>query len=113
MLTRADILRPRERQYKTVSAFGGKIRLRQLFGIERAEFEDATMNMAGTAKDGLRRIAILIIYTAVDGEGDQLFTMDDVDEIANLPFDELHSVFMAAMRLNALTKEDVDSLGKG
>lgn len=114
MLSRDDILKPRERKYRTISAFGGKVRLKELTGLERAEFEDATSEMirSATSTGGLRRMAAMLVFTVVDEEGGQVFSMEDVDQIANLPFPEVEKVFTEAVKLNALTKEDVDSLGK-
>lgn len=100
-----------------VPEWGGDVRIRGLSGSERDEYEAAMVHFApGTATGRLKLENVrarLVSMTAVDENGDRLFTDKDVVLLGKKSGSALDRVFEAAKRLSGLSDEDVEELAEG
>lgn len=118
LLTREAILGADDRRTEDVHVpeWGGTVRVRALSGAERDAFEAA---IAGVRPDGSRRFnlvnvrARLIALSAVDAEGNRLFTDADVEALGEKSAEAMTRVFEVAQRLSGLTDADVEELAEG
>lgn len=95
-----------------VPEWGGIVRVRALTGVERDSFETGMVEIRGASRRmNLANIrARLVALTAVDAEGNRLFTDSDVAELGKKSGAALNRVWETARKLSALTDEDVDEL---
>lgn len=118
LLDRAAILAFKDQQFEEVECpeWGGVVRLCSLTGAERDAFEDAILTQPD--KSGQRRVitanirARLVALTAVDAQGQRLFTDADVAALGAKNAAALDRLFAASQRLSGLSKGDVEELAK-
>lgn len=111
-LSRESILSASDLPFEDVEVpeWGGMVRIRTMTGTERDAFEqemvkDGRMSFANVRARLVGRCAIL-------PTGERLFSDDDIQALGAKSAAGLDRVFGVAQRLNGLTKEDVESLGK-
>ena len=90
-----------------VPEWGGSVFVRVMSGAERDAFEVAHQL---SAKDNVR--ARLVAFCACDAAGVLLFSPDDVDDLGNTSAAALDRLFAVAVKINRLSKKDVDELQK-
>lgn len=93
-----------------VPEWGGALYIRVITGGERDEFEATLHDARGKLKrDNIR--ARVVALAACSKDGAPLFVEPgDVDRLAGKSAAVLDRVFTAAMKLNGMLKEEVDSL---
>ena len=95
----------------TVPEWGGTVLLRVMTSRERDSFESATLDKSGTARMVNIR-ARLAALSICDTAGARLFNDAEIGLLGDLPAPAMDRIFDAAMRLNRITKDDVDELEK-
>ncbi len=97
-----------------VEEWGGWVLIRTLTGRERDRLEADLLSgrngKAGVNLDNVR--AKMVVATAVDDEGNQLFTLGDVIKLGEKSGAALSKVATVAQRLAGLSATDVEELAK-
>lgn len=97
-----------------IPQWGGKILLRSLNGLEREQLEGRIQKFANTgsvSKKGVVR-AVSLIMTAVDEQGNFLFTLDDAETLALKSAAPLDIAFDVILEMNHMSKKDAEDLEK-
>lgn len=94
-----------------VPEWGGTVHLREMTASERDAFEQASLDKSGSAR--LINIrARLASISLCDFSGKRLFSDADIAALGELPASALDRIFDASMKLNKISKQDVDDLEK-
>ena len=93
-----------------VPAWGGSVRVRVMTGAERDDFRTAIQS-DDAVPVGKFSVALLAA-TLIDEAGIRLFTMDEVDQLAEKNAASLDKVAAVAMRLNGLGGSAVEDAVK-
>lgn len=111
LLSRDAILSAQDLATKDVEvkAWGGTIRLRMLTAAERAVLESQQMDSAAKWSDFKVRV---ISMAAIDEEGNNLFTEDDLNAIKAKSGSVIDLLFLEANNLNKLSTLDTDEAEK-
>lgn len=99
-----------------VPEWGGMIvRVRSMTAAERDTFEAPAMAAAANGKDiNLTNFrAKIVALTAIDADGNRLFTDKDVEALGNKDGAAIDRLSTAVMELSGLTTAEIDELGKG
>lgn len=115
MLTKEQILAADDlkRERVEVPEWGGHLFVGTITGAARDEFETVIFEPNKSPRERLRNIrARLVALTAVDEEGNLLFSQEDVEALGKKSAGVLDRVFSVAQRLNGLSKEDAENLAK-
>ena len=115
-LTREAILKaddlPREKV--PVPEWGGDVFVRTMTGVERDAYEQKLIREKGENEklnmENLR--GLLAAMTVVDDKGNRIFADTDAPELGRKSSLALTRIFDVAIRLNGLTKSEVDELAK-
>lgn len=116
LLTREAILAKNtlRAELVTVPEWGGTVRVRELTGAERDQYEAAIVKMQkGSSQVDLtmdNARARLVSMSVIDGSGARVFTAEDVQRLGNLSGAALDVVFDVAARLSKITADDLDEL---
>ena len=81
-----------------VPELGGVIRIRELTALEAREFSEESKKNTGSIK--------LLMMSAVDDEGHQLFVESDFEELSKIGMSAVMKVQKAALKLNGLADDD-------
>ncbi|MDR8396985.1 hypothetical protein NE850_11605 [Paraburkholderia sp. USG1] len=101
MLTKDQILAALDRktEYVAITGLNDMVGLRAMSGLER----DRYLDLVRGKETGVSYFnAALITFTAVDGDGNTLFTPDDIDGLMRLPATLLGDLADAAARANGM-----------
>jgi len=101
LLTREQIIEVQDIKYSSVEVpeWGGEVRLRSLSGADRA-----TLIATYSDEEHLGKFDIfLIALAAVDGEGNRIFSVKDVDALSRKSSSALIRVAEAAKQLSGLS----------
>lgn len=113
LLTRDEILRaPLPFEEVTVPEWGGIVRVYALDGMTRKHYIDAQFGDDGKLRDADRSDAILAAFSIRDGAGALVFTVDDVEALAQQSAAALDRVTEVAKRLSGFTKDAVKAAEK-
>ena len=103
-----------DREYDVVECpeWGGEVRLSSITGRARDEYEQSLIEQRGNDRRmNLRNArAKLIVLTAVDENGNKLFTAEDLNALGRKSAKPLDRLFTAAQRLTGLSNDDVTRL---
>lgn len=113
MLTRDEILQAQDLETEDVEVpeWGGTVRVRELTGHERDQFEARVLDEDTPRLEKLKNLRAWVLHFAlVNGDGSRLFSKDDVDALAGKSAAILDRLFQVAQRLSKLTPEDVEAL---
>ncbi|TDB88358.1 hypothetical protein E1264_11795 [Actinomadura sp. KC216] len=117
LLSREQILAADDRTYEVVACpeWGGDVRLRSLTGAERDEWENSMIRQVGKKQVANMRNARakLVALSAVDGDGQLLFTPSDVIKLGSKNAAALDRLFETAQRLSGVTDEDMKEIEEG
>jgi len=113
-LSRAQIFEAEDRQYDTVPCpeWGGDVRLRSITGAQRDAYEQSMVEQRGNdRKVNVRNArAKLIVLCAVDEDGRQLFTSEDVRALGAKNARPLDRLFDACQALVGLSENDIEEM---
>ncbi|ARK50036.1 hypothetical protein [Burkholderia pseudomallei] len=112
ILNRAAILAANDLTTVTVdvSEWGGAAIIRSMTGAQRDAYETSLMTKDAAGRysvDTENMRAKLVIFTAVDETGTLLFTLDDLPALAGKNAAVIERLFVAAQRINGLSKDAV------
>lgn len=114
LLGRDTILEADDVEYDVVACpeWGGDVRLKSIRGTQRDSYEASIVETNGTSqKVNLRNArAKLIVLCAVDEDGRQLFSTDDIAALGRKNAKPLDRLFDACQRLCGLSENDVERL---
>lgn len=117
LLSRSQILDTDDRLYAEVDVpeWGGTVRLRGLNGTERDQFEADSIRQRGNNRTlNLQNLrARLVVAAAVDEEGRQLFSTDDVRVLGRKSAKAIDRLFDKAQELSGMSDADVEELTEG
>lgn len=109
MLNKDQILQAKDAKTEKVEVpeWGGFVYVRMMTARQRDQFE--AEQISDPYKDVRARLAV---HTVCDEQGEMLFQKQDVDALGQKSAAALDRIFSAAVKLNRITKEDVDELEK-
>ena len=113
VLSKEQILQADDLKRETVDIpeWGGEVLLRELRGRERDAFEEGSMDSKRNVTMTNMR-ARLVALSAIDEEGERLFTAKEAKELGDKSATALNRLFEVCCRLSGITSEDVDALEK-
>ncbi|MBG1252201.1 hypothetical protein [Burkholderia pseudomallei] len=117
ILSKADIFAAQDLKTETVdvSEWGGAVIICTMTGAQRDSYEQSLMKRGDDGKytvDTENMRAKLVVYTAVDEQGNALFTADDLTALAGKNAAVIERLALAAQRLNGLSRDSVDDAKK-
>ncbi|WP_234744896.1 phage tail assembly chaperone [Burkholderia sp. WTPI3] len=112
ILNKAAILAASDLTTATVDVpeWGGAVILRTMTGTQRDAYETSLMTKDASGRytvDTENMRAKLVIFTAVDETGTPLLTLDDLPALAGKNAAVIERLFVAAQRINGLSKDAV------
>lgn len=108
-LTREQIESTKNAKVIKVEAFGGECCLRLMTVGDRDSYEVLLIENGGQVIPDFR--SELVARTLCDEQGELLYPgKDGVEALRKLPADEIHKLWLAAMRHNAMTEEEIRNL---
>ena len=113
VLSKEQILQADDLKREAVDTpeWGGEVLLRELRGRERDAFEEGSMDSKRNVTMTNMR-ARLVALSAIDEEGERLFTAKEAKELGDKSATALNRLFEVCCRLSGITSEDVDALEK-
>ncbi len=93
-----------------VPSWGGSVRVREMTGAERDEFNEA-LNAEGGRKPGMVSAALLVA-TCIDAAGNRMFGVEDMEVLRAKAASALDILTAVAVRINNLGPEAVDVAAK-
>lgn len=117
LMGKEEILGVNDLEYRKIKVWGGTIRLRSWTGKERDRFETVVSSQSkgsGTnIKLDTRNIrALALSMSIVDGEGNLIFSKDDLDALNKKSSKEMIKLFDIIQEMNGLGDEDIEELRK-
>jgi len=117
MLTREKILSADDliTELVNVPEWGGELYISTLSGAGRDAYEASIIRVDSgnnVTQDFNNMRAKLVARTAVDEEGNRLFSDDDVLDLGKKSAAALDRCFSVASRLNAVSDDDIEALAK-
>lgn len=114
LLSRTAILEADDRKYETVACpeWSGDVRLRSITGTQRDAYEQSLMQSSGSDRRmNLRNARVkLIVLCAVDEDGRQLFSTDDLAQLGRKNAAPIDRLFDACRKLSGMSEQDVEEL---
>ena len=108
-LTREQIESTKNAKVIKVEAFGGECCLRLMTVGDRDSYEVLLIENGGQVIPDFR--SELVARTLCDEQGELLYPgKDGVEALRKLPADEIHKLWLAAKRHNAMTEEEIRNL---
>lgn len=103
LLNKAAILLADDLKHEDVEVpeWGGTVRVRVMTGAERDEFRTSIATEEGSVPVGRFSVALLAA-TLIDEQGARLFTMEEIDQLAEKSGTSIDKPALVAMRLNGL-----------
>jgi hypothetical protein len=115
-LTRESILQAKDLDLcpMAIPEWGGTIYVRCMTGTERDAFEAEAYTIRGKNVEINRENfrARLLVRVLVDEENQRIFSDQDINSLGGKSAKILDQLFSVAMRLNGLSREDVEELTK-
>lgn len=110
LLSKSDILSGSSCKTEEVKAFGGTVRLMEMSGNMRDEYE--TLLFSNSSKDDKPKMirSTLLVYTIVDENNNRIFSEGDVESLGNMPIRDLQKLYNSAIKLNAMSEKDLEDL---
>jgi len=113
-LSKEDILGADDLRTEDVEVpeWDGKVTVRMMTGTERDKWEASLMPEDGESRKSVfqNMRARLIALTAINGDGELMFTAADMIELGKKNAKALDRVFAVASRLNGLTEQDIEEV---
>jgi hypothetical protein len=117
LLTKAAILTAADlrTQIVDVPEWGGAVTVRTMTGVDRDAFENSMLKVdakGNRSADLTNMRAKLCALTLVDDAGNPLFTIAEVEQLAQKNAAALDRIFKVAQALNGLTADSVEAAEK-
>lgn len=114
-LTREAILShagQRQYDYVAVPEWGGKVKIQELTGSERDDYEAQMFRMRGrNVEQNLHNVRAKLVYlSCVNEDGSRMFSVEDVETLGRLSAAALGRVFDASRILSGLREEDIEEM---
>lgn len=113
-LTRQQIFDAEDQEYDVVACpeWGGDVRLRSISGAARDQYEQSMVEEKGSSRklNLLNARAKLIVLCAVDENGRQLFTREDIRALGRKNAKPLDRLFDACQTLVGLSDDDIKEM---
>jgi len=111
VLSKEQILQADDLKRESVDTpeWGGEVLLRELRGRERDAFEEGSLDSKRNVMMTNMR-ARLVAMSAIDEEGERLFTAKEATELGDKSATALNRLFEVCCRLSGITESDVDKL---
>lgn len=100
-----------KREEVEVKEWGGVVLVRELRGRERDAFEEGSLDKQRNVKMANMR-ARLVAMSAIDEEGERLFTAKEAEQLGEKSATALNRLFEVCCKLSGITESDVDTLEK-
>jgi hypothetical protein len=114
LLNKEQILAAEDREYEIVPCpeWGGEVRLRSITGLQRDKYEQSLIQGNGSDRRmNLSNARVkLIVLCAIDEDGRQLFTSEDVSALGRKNAAPIDRLFDACKKLAGMSDEDVDRM---
>lgn len=112
MLTRDQILKSDDLKKEVVKVpeWGGEVLIGTMTGQARDEWEQSLVENKKVSLQNIR--ARLVAMTALDEQGNRLFTSDDIEALGKKSASALERCVKVAQKLNRLTEAELDDLTK-
>jgi hypothetical protein len=113
VLSKDQILQSDDLKRETIATpeWGGDVLVRELRGRERDAFEEGSMDSKRNVTMTNMR-ARLVAMSAIDEEGERLFSAKEATELGDKSATALNRLFEVCCRLSGITSDDVDKLEK-
>jgi len=113
VLSKEQILQADDLKRESVDTpeWDGEVLLRELRGRERDAFEEGSLDSKRNVTMANMR-ARLVAMSAIDEEGERLFTAKEATELGDKSATALNRLFEVCCRLSGITESDVDKLEK-
>jgi hypothetical protein len=113
VLSKEQILQADDLKRESVDTpeWDGEVLLRELRGRERDAFEEGSLDSKRNVTMTNMR-ARLVAMSAIDEEGERLFTAKEATELGDKSATALNRLFEVCCRLSGITESDVDKLEK-
>jgi len=113
VLSKDQILQADDLKKETVDTpeWGGDVLVRELRGRERDAFEEGSMDSKRNISMANMR-ARLVAMSAIDEEGQRLFSNKEAAELGDKSATALNRLFEVCCRLSGITSDDVEKLEK-
>ena len=114
VLSREDMLRPRERtrEFVPIPEWGGDgagVYVYVMTGTERDAYEVGVVSAGGDTATRMKNMrARLLIHCVMDEAGRPIFTADDVDQLGAQEFPILDRLVTVAQRLNRMSPAEME-----
>lgn len=99
-----------------VPEWGGEVRIRSLTGSERDKYESSLARMDKKGQmvpDMINARARLVALTAVDENGNRIFTDQDVLKLGTKSSKALDRLFEASGELSGISEQDMEKMVEG
>lgn len=118
LLSKQDIFDAQDHEFKVVPVpeWGGDVRIRSLSGSERDKYESSLARMdkkGNMVPDMVNARARLVALTAVDGDGNRVFTDNDVLKLGTKSSKALDRLFEASSELSGISEQDMEKMVEG
>jgi hypothetical protein len=115
LLTREAILAKTSLRSELVKVpeWGGTVRVREMTGAERDDYEAGLVKMQDDKSTDLtmdNARARLVALSCIDGRGARIFSNEDVLALGKLSAAALSRVFDSAAKLSRITADDIEEL---
>ncbi len=112
LLNKSDILGAEDLRHEDVPvpAWGGSVRVRVMTGAERDEFRSVVQSENGVPVG--KFFVSLLAATLIDETGARMFSMDEIDQLAEKSAASIDLAAAVAMRLNGLGGSAVEDAVK-
>lgn len=114
-LSRETILKSQDIKIERVEVpeWGGEVCIRTINGFERGQLETLVMGVQAKDKEAAKTFHIRIASLCLSDEnGKRLFSDDDLEVLGQKSGEVLARLVDVALRVNGLTKAEVESIGK-
>jgi hypothetical protein len=93
-----------------IPELGGFVFVRGMRSVERDEWERSLRKPNGEIRGNFR--ARLVVRTAVNEQGERLFSDDDIQAVGKIRVDILQRICNVAQKLSGVSDQDADELGQ-
>lgn len=108
----SQLKKPKPKTLKSIPGLKCDVRIRPLSGLERVEYfataNEKAESYEGEFLTGFVRMVVMVIFTVIDDEGAQVYTMDDFDIVADLEPRSVMAIAVASQKLSGLDIEDLE-----